>query len=253
MHRAGRPRDLRLVLPALGGWAAALIGVFWPSASWPLVGGSLAGTVIIALFGRARHSRECRGWHGLAVVVCVVMAGVALSVASATPSRERAAAGDGRVVELQAEVTSSASPGRDRRLWVDAQTIGLGAPGEVSAVSVPVRIGVAESDGVDPGARLRVIGEAEATDPGERAVLVVYATEAQVMRGTEGVFAIAAGLRHSFVQRVQRLPEPGAGLLPGLAVGDTQAVSDALNDDMRSSGLSHLTAVSGVKVTVTDG
>lgn len=253
MHRAGRPRDLRLVLPALGGWAAALIGVFWPSASWSLVGGGLAGTVIIALFGRARHSRECRGRHGLAVVVCVVMAGVALSVASATPSRERAAAGDGRVVELQAEVTSSASPGRDGRLWVDAQTIGLGAPGEVSAVSVPVRIGVAESDGVDPGARLRAIGEAEATDPGERAVLVVYATEAQVMRGTEGVFAIAAGLRHSFVQRVQRLPEPGAGLLPGLAVGDTQAVSDALNDDMRSSGLSHLTAVSGANCAIVVG
>jgi predicted membrane metal-binding protein len=41
------------------------------------------------------------------------------------------------------------------------------------------------------------------------------------------------------------LPEPGAGLLPGLAVGDTRAVSPELNADMRTSGLSHLTAVSG--------
>lgn len=49
------------------------------------------------------------------------------------------------------------------------------------------------------------------------------------------------------------LPESGAGLLPGLAVGDTRAVSIELNDEMRTSGLSHLTAVSGEIVRFRDG
>ena len=56
---------------------------------------------------------------------------------------------------------------------------------------------------------------------------------------------MAADARSAFIERSTRLPEPGAGLLPGLAVGDTRAVSTELNDDMRTSGLSHLTAVSG--------
>ena len=46
-------------------------------------------------------------------------------------------------------------------------------------------------------------------------------------------------------ERALRLPAPGAALLPGLAVGDTRAVDEKLNDAMLASGLSHLTAVSG--------
>ena len=41
------------------------------------------------------------------------------------------------------------------------------------------------------------------------------------------------------------LPEAPAGLLPGLAVGDTRALPAELRDDFRAAGLSHLTAVSG--------
>src|SRR5690606_39385234 len=59
------------------------------------------------------------------------------------------------------------------------------------------------------------------------------------------VFGIAAQVREDFVTRAVKLPEPGAGLLPGLAVGDTRAVSEELNAAMLTSGLSHLTAVSG--------
>ncbi|MFF1542153.1 ComEC/Rec2 family competence protein, partial [Microbacterium sp. NPDC058269] len=64
-------------------------------------------------------------------------------------------------------------------------------------------------------------------------------------------FGVAAALKHAFVERSLRLPEPGAGLLPGLA-GDTRAVTPELNDDMRTSGLSHLTAVAGDNVCLID-
>jgi competence protein ComEC len=50
---------------------------------------------------------------------------------------------------------------------------------------------------------------------------------------------------------VQRVLEPGpAGLLPGLAVGDTRAMEPVLEEDFRRAGLAHLTAVSGANVAI---
>jgi competence protein ComEC len=43
-------------------------------------------------------------------------------------------------------------------------------------------------------------------------------------------------------------PQAG-GLLPGLVVGDTQAMDPVLVEDFRRAGLAHLTAVSGVNVS----
>lgn len=173
------------------------------------------------------------------------MAATAISVGFALPARDQGAEWSGRVAETTATVTSSASIGQDGRLWFEAQTTSIGVRGEPEAVEVPVRIGVESDDGFDLGAVVRVVGEVERTDQGERAVVVVYASEAEVVRPAEGVFGVAAGLRRSFVSRASQLPEPGAGLLPGLAVGDTRAVTMELNEDMRTTGLSHLTAVSG--------
>jgi competence protein ComEC len=45
----------------------------------------------------------------------------------------------------------------------------------------------------------------------------------------------------------------GATLLPGLVLGDTRAQSTALVDDLRVSGLSHLTAVSGANLAIVLG
>jgi competence protein ComEC len=45
----------------------------------------------------------------------------------------------------------------------------------------------------------------------------------------------------------------GAVLLPGLVVGDTSAQPPDLADDMRTAGLTHLTAVSGANVTIICG
>ena len=46
------------------------------------------------------------------------------------------------------------------------------------------------------------------------------------------------------------LPEASAALLPGLAVGDTGAMSAELHDDFRAAGLAHLTAVSGANLAI---
>ena len=254
-----KARDLRLVLPALAVWSSALLCVFVPAVAWGCAGGCLlaCATVVVLLAARQRgrgcapRSRLLPG--GLAAIALAAAAGAALSVALALPSREHASAWDGRVVEVDAEITSSGSIGRDGRLWVDALATGIGPPGSPAAAAAPIRVGVEPGAGFDLGARIRVVGEASATDAGERSALVVFASEAEIIAPASGVFGMAATAKEMFTERSLRLPEPGAGLLPGLAVGDTRAVSTTLNDDMRTSGLSHLTAVSGANCAIVVG
>jgi len=249
-----RRQDLRLLPLAVGVWGAALVCVFWSAGAWWVAGGCAlcAGVVLAVVEVRGRRDGTRPG-VGLVVLLCAAMAAVAVTVGMSMPARGQAAESAGRVVEVAATVTSSASVGQDGRLWFEAQTTSIGLRGEKRPVSVPVRIGVEPGDGFDLGARLRVVGEAAVTDAGERAALVIYATEAEVVRPADGVFGVAADARRAFIERSTRLPEPGAGLLPGLAVGDTRGVSETLNDDMRTTGLSHLTAVSGANCAIVVG
>lgn len=49
------------------------------------------------------------------------------------------------------------------------------------------------------------------------------------------------------------LPADAAAVLPGLVLGDTEAVPPATTADFRTAGLTHLTAVSGANVTIVCG
>ncbi|MFK4852497.1 ComEC/Rec2 family competence protein [Microbacterium sp. ZW T6_19] len=238
-------RDLRLLPLAGTVWAVALLCVFVPAAAvWAVGAGIVAAVAALAVWRR-------RG--ALTVVVLASGAAVALSAALALPGRAEATAWGGRIVEATAEITSSASIGQDGRLWFDAQLTGIGSPGGVAHAAAPIRVGVDFGEGFDMGAGIRITGQAAQTDAGERSAIVVFASAAEVERTASGVFALAAELKGDFVSRSTALPEPGAGLLPGLAIGDTRAVTADLNDDMRASGLSHLTAVSGANCAIVVG
>ena len=64
----------------------------------------------------------------------------------------------------------------------------------------------------------------------------------------------AAGrLRSGLRGAVAGTPSDGAGLLPGLVVGDTSGLDPGLEQAMRSSGLTHLVAVSGSNVAIVVG
>jgi competence protein ComEC len=245
-------RDLRLLPIAGAVWAISLVCVFAPvAAGWCVLAGAVGAVVVGLVLVRGRRGTPSRA--ALVLVMLAAVAAVSATATAAMPARDSAASWDGRVVEATGEVTSSASVGRDGRLWMEVQLTGIGSPGSVRAASAPVRIGIDPADGFDLGAAVRVKGEAAATDPGERAALVVFASTASVEVPASGVFAVAADVRSAFIERSLRLPEPGAGLLPGLAVGDTRAVSTELTDDMRTSGLSHLTAVSGANCAIVVG
>ncbi len=250
-----RARDLRLVPLAVAVWGVVLLCVLLPAVAWACAGAcTTAAAGVLAFVRRRPHgARGQRDHGGFVVVVLATMAAAAACVGFALPAREAAMRWDGRVVEITAEVTSSASVGRDGRLWFEAATTTLGPPGHPADSSAPVRLGVDPAEGFDLGARIRVVGESSVTDAGEHSALVVFASDAEVISPASGAFGVAAALKGAFVERSLRLPEPGSGLLPGLAVGDTRAVTPALNEDMRISGLSHLTAVSGANCAIVVG
>lgn len=235
-------KDVRTAVMAVVLWGIALLLIHVPVLVVPAIG---VGVGAAALLIAARR----RG-AGLIVLVLLCGAGLAANIAGAQPKRDAIAADGGHVVEATVQVSSSASRGSDGRLWFDAQTIRIGPPGRPQAVSGPVQVGIEPIEGVDLGAVLRVTGQGKRTDAGDRAALVIFGTRAEVAHPASGIFAVAAGTRAEFIARAGTLPEPGAGLLPGLAVGDTRAVSDEVDAAMLASGLSHLTAVSGANCAI---
>lgn len=230
-------KDLRTTMLALVLWGAALLFIFWPALALPFAAGAIAMALLLIV-------RPWR-WRGPFVLMLMCCAAAGATVATAQPQRDALAQDHGHVVEAVVVVASSSSVGADGRLWFDAQTITTGPPGRERGSAAPVRVGVEAAAGIDLGARLRVTGQVKATDAGERAAAVIFGTQVEVVQPASGIFAIAATTRADFIERAMRLPEPGAALLPGLAVGDTRAVSEELNQAMLASGLSHLTAVSG--------
>ncbi|MCT9820154.1 ComEC/Rec2 family competence protein [Microbacterium sp. W1N] len=203
--------------------------------------------------------RRIEHWQGLAALVAVAAAvgvGVALHVAAAAPARDAVAAlpvDGGRSLRLEAVVVGKVEPGAVG-IRFDAHLEQVAVGSAVQAVSAPIVVRAdARVDGLDVGARVALEGTAFRADAGARAVLVVDASTLSVRAPPQGVLAAAAGLRGGLHEVVRGLPEPGAGLVPGLAVGDTAGVSAELDAAMKASSLSHLTAVSGANCALVVG
>jgi competence protein ComEC len=282
-----RRAGLRLVPVAVAAWSVAGAGVIAPgTATWLalcLWAGAAAAVVVVVTrsrrgVGRARLESPGRGrpgwgrgrgsgasWNATGALVVLALAAaatVASHVALAQPARTQAAAlalGGGRAVDVRAVVVGKIEhdPHGSLRFDATASVIGAGPRAHGVAVDVVVRV---RPDDVDAPARLDVgttlwaRGTVTASYPGERSVLTVWAARGvEIVSGPAGGAAVAADLRRGLVGAVAGLPGPGAGLVPGLAVGDTTAVHAELDTAMKESSLSHLTAVSGANCALVVG
>ncbi|TDN92814.1 ComEC/Rec2 family competence protein [Microbacterium sp. BK668] len=257
---AARRRLRRLRLLAVAGWAwsVAIVATLAPAmagflalAGWAIT----AGTV--ALIPRR---------HGTALVALVLAlaagSAVASHVALAEPARDdlRSVVGGGRAIEVTATVVGKVEQRASRELAFDAVvTIVRAGRADVPGHDLPIGIRVhpEEVEGLaelDVGAIVVAAGSTRATDAGERAVVDLLAGRGvAVVQPPVGLLAAAGALRHGLTAAAEGLPEPGGGLLPGLAVGDTTLVEPSLDEAMTSSSLSHLTAVSGANCALVVG
>lgn len=281
--------DVRLVAPAVAAWAAAAVAIgvdsLSPVAAWSAAAASVA-LIGVAIADSRRRGVWAVAALSLVAIACVLFS-ASVAAGARHPAEFRDAAVHSRQVTVEALVTQTVhhpgasgggvnadgeaaggsrddeetDAGQDWRgaasdpFRATVQRLAVGASTEMrgnAPVSVPVMIfGDVQNGAAAVGDTVRVRGSLVVSGPGESAAYRIFASQEVVVthRGG-GVIAAAAELRERFLGVVQSLPGDGAALLPGLAIGDTTLVNDDLDDAMKLSSLSHLTAVSGANCAI---
>ena len=255
------PTDARLVPLALAVWLAAglLVGRTLPA----LVVAGLAGLAAAAATARARGRRARRaGRTGLPGVVLCLLAVVAVAVvvaADAHAARSELLAAAARTGErLTVDVRVLGAPRALPSAWggpvrhsvdVRVERVETGAPDAPRAerVALPASLVGTRWADVVVGERDRasVTVVARGLDGRRARYDLRGATSPRGLAPAPALRRGAHGLRAGLRSAVVGLPPDAAGLVPGIAVGDTGAVPQDLLDAMRTTGLTHLTAVSG--------
>ncbi len=241
-----------LPLVAAMTWAIAITAVLAPGfalGAAALLCLAVAGTAVWCL------RRPARALVVLALALAAA-AGTAGVVGAAEPGRAEAralVAGEASV-SAHVTVTGRAEQTPSGEVWFDATSRVLTAGRGAMSAAVPVRLGTKAAAGIRIGAQIVVRGAAWAPDPGERAALVLRASgPAEVVAPADGLWAVLAGLRERLAETARTFPPPGSALIPGLAVGDTDAVGEELGAAMTAASLTHLTAVSGANCAIVVG
>lgn len=257
---SGRVRELRLAAPALAVWlvAATLVGATDSSPWWALAAAAAAAVLlgVAALAGGRRgRVRSLAASLALSAVLAGLVAWcVALRAPEHSPAELRESHTvtaflriDGQAVEQQRSYGGS-------RVKVRATVTRFEAAGRTVSSAAPVVLfaPLPEASGsLDVGALVTVRARVRAMPDGDPVAFQLYAGAAPAqLSDSPPALAWANRLRAGFSEAARRLPSPGGGLLPGLAIGDVRAVSPQLDAAMKTSSLSHLTAVSGSNCAV---
>ncbi|EHR60399.1 ComEC/Rec2 family competence protein [Saccharomonospora cyanea] len=266
---AGR-HDWRLVPAAVTVWAGTALGLLW---GWwaGLVYGLTGGACAVVLWRWAsRGGRDRRRWRPAAgaLLVCGLLTvwptTARLHTAEHDPLREQARRGEEVtltvvVAQRPRPVHTSgygSRPGGSRSVLVPVDVVSTVSGGEdVGSEGRVLLLGTAESwDGVLAGQRVTVRAELAPARPHEMTVAVGYVRGPPDLEEEPPWWQRATeALREEFRLVSGVLGEEPAGLLPGLVVGDTSALSSRVEQEFLEAGMSHLTAVSGSNVAIVCG
>jgi len=236
---------------ALVAWAAAW-ALTGPVQGWAgtvavgaLLGGVGAGTAAVLVPRSLRLSRPAAR-HVVVAMACLaaVSLGVHAQVARQTPLRSLA--GHGAHAELVGRVVSEPRPavfGDGERWQVAVRHVT--ARGIVSSTAGLVEVTAA---GAAPryGATVSVSGVLRPVDSGDGPLARLTAAEPVTERAPPTALLRATHtMRSALLDVTDPLSAQARGLVPGVAVGDTSRVPEAVDEAMRVTSLTHVTAVSG--------
>jgi competence protein ComEC len=254
--------DLRLALAAAAAWIVAWQGRLLPPA---LVG---LGSVIVAGVAAYILLRSHTSRAAVVAATCACAAAAGLATAARVHARthgplaEAAArtasvavvgtlVDDPRVVPAKADVLAFQEL-VVARLRVEV----LEVAGRTVHLRQPVLVLAADRRWLRllPSQRVRVEGRVQQVPRGDDVAALLSARgPPQVLSGPSTVQRLAGRLRQGLREATDPLPGDERGLLPGLVEGDTGRLDPQLRDDFRTTGLTHLTAVSGTNVAVVLG
>ncbi|WP_234410887.1 ComEC/Rec2 family competence protein [Nocardioides terrigena] len=240
-------RDLRTPMLGAGAWLGGIAAAVLPAwASIALVATVLLGAVV---------SKQAAAVG--AAVAAAAVAGVALLHAGGITGGPVHDLASERAV-VTAEVTITSDPRVSRGRFGDVVVVrgdvrrvaGRGAAYDVR--SPVVLLADEEWRDVALGERVRVSGRLGPADDGVAALLSVRGRP-EVVEGPDPWWRAAAAVRHSIRESVAPRAEHPRELVPALVVGDDSGLDPALADDFRTTGLTHLLAVSGTNLTLLVG
>ncbi|UMG92933.1 ComEC/Rec2 family competence protein [Nocardioides sp. TF02-7] len=240
--------DLRMPLVGAAAWAGGIVAhVLGLAAVWPV--GAAVGVGVVVWWRRG---------PGLLVAGCLVAA----AVAGGTLLRHQAVATgpvavlaeQRAVVTMEATVTSDPWPVTGpwgEQVVVRAKAHVVTGRGTTYRLGAPVLVLADERwAAVALGERLRFTGRLAPPDDPALAAVVTGPRQPVRIRGPDvwwrGADAVRAALRESVAHR----PEEQRALVPALVVGDDAGLPPELEQDFRTTGLTHLTAVSGTNLTL---
>ncbi|MBH0053975.1 ComEC/Rec2 family competence protein [Salinibacterium sp. SWN139] len=268
--------DLRLSLPVAAAWIVAVLLIAAPAWSVQVAIASWLGAGVYAAAALVTGRRLLPSL----ALGCALAALCSTSVALQAESRQPAVLAE--ITAQHSTVTATAvttAAVLDDAEFFHANITELEFDGEILELDSPALIfserggfGASETEVADSpnglelpssegdnvpwgiGVTFTVTGTLANTEPGDGRAVLLFASDSPEWRAAPNwQFDWANQLRRTFAAATIQLPGGGGELLGGLAIGDTSAVSDDLDDAMKTSSLSHLTAVSGANCAIVVG
>ncbi|MCP9273519.1 ComEC/Rec2 family competence protein [Mycolicibacterium arenosum] len=255
----GGPRDaarvdLRLVPAAVTAWAVSATGILSGAVlSAGTVLAAAALTAAIGWWGRRGGGQSPPLWPGVVAVAAVGVAfGASVGLRVHDLERHPATARHGGTSTVV--VTASETP----RMITGGRVVFRGTldafDGQPSSGRVVVFAPVAGYGGLTAGRPAAFRAGVGAPTRRDLSVALLTASGEPRLGDLPRWQRAAAGVRADFAEQARAvLPADQAAMLPALVLGDTSAVDAATEDEFRTAGLTHLTAVSGANVTIVCG
>jgi competence protein ComEC len=251
-----RQVDLRLAGTAAGTWLAALAGLYLSGRTGALVAGGAAALAGLTGWGLRHRWRWVAVGVLLGVVCGAASTAVRVGVRDAPPLPQLARAH--ATVHMRLTVADDPRPvrraGRGPAAYVVPASASAVQVAGQPATRVSVGVLVLATDpawrGLLPGTAVRATGRLEPAQGGDLDAAVLSVSGPPDDVGVAPWAQRAAGVLRAGLRRACATlpPEPG-GLLPGLVDGDTSGLDQAVADDFRATGMTHLVAVSGANVS----
>lgn len=252
------PADLRLIPAAVAAWLGALAGLH-SSTGVQVALAMVAAALALTAFAIASSPA---GRVAVVVALAAMLAGLAGGAARATavhagPVAELAARA--AWVSIDAVVTSdpslrsgAASASGEPYVITQLRVERIVGRGVTSDVRTPIMLVASDPQwtAVLPGTPVSLTGRLAAADGGAFAGFL-RTDEPPRTTGAPGFASrVTEPFRRGLRAAVDGLPPAARGIVPGMAVGDESQLPPETRAAMQATGLTHLTAVSGVHVSV---
>lgn len=267
--------DLRLLVPALAGWALLATTLAFSARVAVAVSAVLlvaaVGTIAVNLRrgGGRPHARAARV-HGVwssSTGPVLMTIGIALTLQTAALGHV-ALRGVGELDELAASrasvtvlarVTSdprvpTARADREPMVMLSASAREVTGRGVTTSAHGPLAVrGDSSLQSLRWHELVELRGRLGPPDPGRPDVAVLRVSDHEVVAPAGHLARAAEHLRQGLRDAVDPTPADARGLLPGLVIGDTSRTPEDLTEAMQATGMTHLTAVSGSNIAIVGG